>query len=81
MNLEKLFEFCIKHDIEIRIASGMPHYNSVIQMKFINHKKNEVFCQDINPEMLSALISSQIALENLLREVEFRMGLREETDR
>lgn len=80
MSLEKIFEFCIKHDIEVRILSDMPRYNSVIQMKFINHKKNEVFCQDLNPEMLAALISSQVALENLLKEVEFRMGLREENE-
>ena len=80
MSLEKIFEFCIKHDIEVRIASGMPYMDSVIRMKFIDHKREMAFCQDLNTVMLSTLISSQIALENLLEEVEFRMGLREENE-
>ena len=73
--IEKLFEFCIKHDIEIRIIPGLPYINRVIVLRFEDHKRGLIFAHENNPEMLNALISSEAALDTLLKEVEFRLGL------
>ena len=78
--LEKLFELCIKHSLEIRIFSAMPYMDRVITMRFEDHKRDLVYAHSFNTEMLNALVSSEVALENFLEEVEFMMGLEVASD-
>lgn len=76
--LEKLFEFCMKHDIDIRIMSGMPIDYRPIVLRFEDHNRNLAFSQELNYDAMNALIYVPEGIEILLKEVEFRMGLTDE---
>lgn len=80
--LEKLFEFCMKHDIDILIMSGMPIEHRPLVLRFKDHKRNLMFSQELSYEAMNALVYVPEGIDILLKEVEFRMGLtdKEEDD-
>ena len=78
--LEKLFEFCIKHNIDIRIMSGLPIEHRPIVLRFEDHRRNLMFSQELNIDAMNALVYVPEGIEILLKEVEFRMGLTDKED-